>query len=219
MASIVDREKRVEQMLREAATSCEIMKQEAEKQQAVMLHEAEEQAEAIREEARKAGHEEGAAAGRQEGIEQLRQEQHQILVDANERAANLLETANAEKKTYLQQAEQDVVTIAMEVVSKVLPQHFIDVPQVILPLVQKALSKVRDQPELLVHVGSESYDMVLMARAELQSLLEGNAALEIKPDDTLGPGDCVVETPNGNVDARLATQLEQIKKAIQDVMA
>ena len=48
-------------------------------------------------------------------------------------------------------------------------------------------------------------------------MLEGNASLEVLSDESLQPGDCILETPNGNVDARFATQLELIKKAVQDV--
>ena len=106
----------------------------------------------------------------------------------------------------------------MEVADKILPQHFTDVPQVILPLVRQAVLKVRDQSQIVIHVCPESYDMVLMAKAEFQSLLEGNSVLTVKSDESLANGDCVIETPNGTVDARLATQLELIKKSVQDVM-
>ncbi|MBQ3863755.1 MAG: flagellar assembly protein FliH, partial [Schwartzia sp.] len=102
---------------------------------------------------------------------------------------------------------------------KILPQHFIDVPTVILPLVQKALLKVKDQPSVTVRVAPDSFDLVLMARSEMQNLLEGNAVLEVHSDENLGPGDVVLETPNGDVDARVSTQLESVRKAIQDVMS
>ena len=36
--------------------------------------------------------------------------------------------------------------------------------------------------------------------------------------DALKPGDCVIETPNGGVDARLSTQLGLLKKAVQSVL-
>ena len=58
-----------------------------------------------------------------------------------------------------------------------------------------------------------------MARSEMQNLLEGNAILEVHSDENLGPGDAVLETPNGDVDARLATQMDAIKRAVQDVMS
>ena len=121
------------------------------------------------------------------------------------------------RKIYLQMAEADITNIAMHVVEQILPQHFIDAPQIILPLVRKALMKVRDQAEVIVHVAPDAYDLVLMAQTEFQHMLEGQAVLLIKADGSLQAGDCVLETPNGNVDARLATQIALVKKAIQDV--
>ncbi len=49
-------------------------------------------------------------------------------------------------------------------------------------------------------------------------LTDGTAVLEVISDDTLKPGDCVIETPNGGVDARLLTQIELMKNAIESVL-
>ena len=91
-------------------------------------------------------------------------------------------------------------------------------PQIILPLVKEALLKVRDQSEIHIRVAPANYDLVLLARSEYQGLLEGQALLEVHSDENLSQGDVVIETPNGNVDARLSTQLGMIRKSIQDVM-
>ena len=49
-------------------------------------------------------------------------------------------------------------------------------------------------------------------------MTDGTAILEIVSDDALKPGDCVIETPNGGVDARLSTQMEVVKDAIKSMM-
>ena len=67
------------------------------------------------------------------------------------------------------------------------------------------------------HLG---YDLVLMARSELRGILVGaNAELFIEQDEGLSMGDCVIETPSGSVDARLATQIELVRQAVREVMA
>ncbi|MBO4780265.1 MAG: flagellar assembly protein FliH, partial [Selenomonadaceae bacterium] len=115
--------------------------------------------------------------------------------------------------------EDEIVKVLMMAIDKILPQHFLDVPQVILPVVREAIRHVRDQKEVKVHVEPDSYDLILMARSEFQSMLtDGTAILEIVSDDALKPGDCVIETPNGDVDARLSTQLNLMKSAIQSVL-
>ena len=218
MAAILEKEKRAEAMLQEAKVSCDVMRQQTKKQQEDLLEETQQQIEMLKENARKTGYDEGFSAGREEGIAQVREQQQQTLLEANTRAEHTLAVAQEEMQTYVQQAEQQIMDIALHVVDKVLPQHFLDVPQVILPLVQKALLKIKDQSEVKIHVAPEAYEMVLMAKSEFQSVFEDHVSLTVVSDESLKVGDCVVETPNGNVDARLTTQLELIKKAVQDVM-
>ena len=217
MAALMEKEKRAESLLQEANASAELIKLDAQKKQEELLEEARAQAEHIKEEARTAGHEEGFAAGREEGLAKAQEEAADSIRAANEKAQRTMETAREEMRIYLHQAEKDVTDIALHVVEKILPQHFIDVPQVILPLVRQALRKVQDQAQVIVHTAPDAYELVLMAQPEFQSMLEGNATLSVVSDDSLQMGDCILETPNGNVDARLATQLELIKQAVQDV--
>lgn len=213
------KKKEAESLLEEAHSKAAAIKAAAEKEKNAILEDAHQQAEVILEDARGTGREEGIKAGRDEGIAQIREEQKQILIDANSKAEKTLEDAKSESQVYVQQAENQIAQLALEVVEKILPQHFIDVPTVILPLVQKALLKVKDQPSVTVRVAPDSFDLVLMARSEMQNLLEGNAVLEVHSDENLGPGDVVLETPNGDVDARVSTQFESVRKAIQDVMS
>ena len=218
VAEIMAQKEQARQMLADAKAECEAMLREAQQQHDAVLEDAKQQAEVVREDASKAGHDEGFAAGHAEGIAQAKEEEKQAILDANAKAEKTLADAKDAEKIYVQQAEQEITDIALHVVDKVLPQHFIDVPQVIPPLVRKALLKIKDQNEVIVHVAPMHYDLVLMAQLEFQGLLEGEAKLSVKSDASLNPGDCVLESPNGNVDARLATQLELIKKAVQDVM-
>ena len=120
---------------------------------------------------------------------------------------------------YFIQAEDDIIKVVIMSIEKILPQHFLDAPQVILPVVREAIKHVRDQKEVIIHVEPYSYDLVLMARSELKSMLtDGTANVEVVSDDALKPGDCVIETPNGGVDARLSTQLGLLKKAVKSVL-
>ncbi len=223
MESIAQREQRADQLLKDARIQAEIMKTEAQSEKDRIIAEGQEAAAAAREDAIKEGHDEGYAQGMKEGQEageqKVRDEMAETIRQGNAKAEKTLSDAEAAKRDYVEQAEQDIVHICMAVIEKVLPQHFIDVPQVMLPVVREAILKVKDQQRIIVHVAPDYYDMILMARDELRGLLEGSTStLEVKSDDSLHPGDCVIETPNGSVDARLATQLELIKQAVEKVM-
>lgn len=218
LANIREKELRADQMIKDAQIASEIMKQDAQAQAGRILETAQEQAAQLQEEARQQGYEAGIQEGRQAGAEQIKQEQHQIIVDANAKAERTLAKADAAIQDYFVEAENEIAEMVLRIADKVLPQHFIDVPQLILPLVRAAIQKVKDQPHVKVRVCPDAYELVLMAQSEFQAELEGNAALEVCSDEALKIGDCIVESPNGTIDAKLSTQLELVKQAVRNVM-
>lgn len=220
LAEIAEKQQKAEQMLKDAEAAADAMKQDAQNEHDRLLEEAKKECEDLRAQARQEGHEEGLAEGRKDGEAAVREEMKQMLLEGNEKAMKTLQDAREAADDYMSRAEQDIAKIVMRVVEKILPQHFLDVPQVVIPVVQQAILKVRDQKEINVHVPPDSYDMILMARDELRTILtDGTAVLEITSDESLSPGDCVIETPNGGVDARLMTQVELLRQAVQGVLS
>ncbi len=219
LAEIADKEQRAIQLLKDAKVEAEIIKQEAQAERERLLAAAQEEIDQEKLKASQEGRNEGYQAGYQDGEGKVREEMAGVINDANAKAEKTLRDAKEATRDYIQQAEQDMVKIVMAVVEKILPQHFIDAPQVVLPLVQEAILKVKDQKELKIHVSPQDYDLVLLARNEFRGILTyGDATIEIDSDASMQPGDCLIETPNGTVDARLATQIELVKQAVKDVM-
>ena len=181
--------------------------------------EAEELLERVHKEGYDAGYEEGKQDGIKDGKEHIEEELADIVRQANDKAQKTIRDAKEQTAEYFIRAEDDIVAVVMMAVEKILPQHFLDVPQTVLPVVREAIRHVRDQKEIKVHVDPDSYDLVLMARSEFQSMLtDGTAIIEVVSDEALKPGDCVIETPNGGVDARLSTQLALLKSAVESVL-
>lgn len=212
----------------------EDIKQQSEKQAQDVLDKATAEAQQIvndtRQEAkellnrvRKEGYDDGYKEGKEQGIkdgkERIEEELKDIVRQANDKAQKTIRDAKEQTSEYFIRAEDDIVAVVVMAIEKILPQHFLDVPQVILPVVREAIRHVRDQKEVKVHVDPDSYDLVLMARSEFQSMLtDGTAIIEVISDEALKPGDCVIETPNGGVDARLSTQLGLMKRAVEGVL-
>lgn len=218
----------------EIKTQAEELKAQAEKQAQETLDAATAEAEKIVEDTKQeakdlldkvqkegydTGYKEGKEQGIKDGKEKIEDELAEIVKQTNEKAQKTLQDAKELTAEYFTEAEDDIVKIVIMAIEKILPQHFLDAPQVILPVVREAINHVRDQKEIIIHVEPYSYDLILMARPEFKSMLtDGTATIEIVSDDALQPGDCVIETPNGGVDARLSTQLELLKKAVQSVL-
>ena len=192
---------------------------EAEKIVADTKQEAKELLDKVQKEGYDAGYKDGKAEGIKDGKEKIEDELAEIVKQTNEKAQKTLRDAKELTAEYFIEAEDDIVKIVIMAIEKILPQHFLDAPQVILPVVREAINHVRDQKEIIIHVEPYSYDLILMARPEFKSMLtDGTATIEIVSDDALQPGDCVIETPNGGVDARLSTQLDLLKRAVRSVL-
>ena len=220
LAEIAAKEQRAIEKLKDADIQANILIQQGQADYDKCIADALDEVDAMKEEARKTGHDEGFEQGRAEGEKAIREELAEILRQANANAEKTLQDAKEATAEYFVRAEDDIVKVVMMAIEKILPQHFLDVPQTVLPVVREAIKYVRDQKEIKVHVEPESYDLVLMAKSEYQSMLtDGTAVLEIVSDESLSPGDCVIETPNGGVDARLLTQIELMKNSIQSVLS
>lgn len=212
-----------EQELKDAKTEAEKLVADAQAEAEKIIDETKHEAEELLKKTRKEGYDAGYADGKEDGIKDgkasIERELADIVRQANDKAQKTIRDAKEQTAEYFIRAEDDIVKVVMMAIDKILPQHFIDVPQVILPVVREAIRHVRDQKEIKVHVEPDSYDLVLMARSEFQSMLtDGTAIIEVISDEALKPGDCVIETPNGGVDARLSTQLDLMKSAVESVL-
>ena len=84
---------------------------------------------------------------------------------------------------------------------------------------------VRDEAFLVVRVAPDSVDAMKQAVAHHREAMAGEAhaaaaavraqAVRVVADTSLGSGDCIVETPAGSIDARLSTQIDAIRSAIE----
>ncbi len=190
--------------------------QESKEQAQSMINEAEQKAESIKEEAHRVAYE----TGYKEGMEKAQAEQKSILKEASVKASGLLTQANKEVKEDIFQHKTELVEVIMQIAEKVMRKRFEDMPPAILPLVQDALQKMRDETQVVVRVSPTDFSFVLPVRAELKKILSStNATLEIEVDDSLKAGDCWVETPNGSVDARLEQQIAVLKKALEGAVS
>ncbi len=168
------------------------------------------------------GQEEGREQGYQEGYNQGRQtalsDMQVAMQESLEKAQCLIKTAEQEVAQMFITAEQQIVEIALAVASKILVREIEDNPTTILPIVREALATVSDQNQILIRVNSEDYEMVLMAKRDLQLMVGRDNAINVTADHTVSAGGCIIETALGTVDARLDTKLELVHKAIQEVL-
>lgn len=165
--------------------------------------------------ARQEGHEQGVEQGKEEGRRLVYEEYAQAL----EQAAAILEEAPSIKRRMIAEAEPFVLDLTIEIARKVIGEQLMLDKENVIALIRKALSRTQEYKSVTVAVSPDTYTYVQENRAKLLEVLDSQVEITIIPDDAVTDGGAVIRTTMGSVDARVDVQLEEIKKALQAVLA
>ncbi len=142
----------------------------------------------------------------------------QALAAERERAAAQLTTSleelRAERETFLRQAQPEILKLSLAVAEKVIGREVSESPDIVLDLIRKSMKRLKDKAQLHIRVNPEDLELVREARADLLASVDGVEKIEVSDDRRVGRGGCVIESPNGTLDARIATQLRELERSI-----
>lgn len=141
--------------------------------------------------------------------EQLKAEQSRLHATAERIAASLVRLDEATQQASATLAE-DAVAIGMLVAEQLVGHAVASDATTVRTLVQRALQEAPDEPGTRVRLSPDDVPRVEMALAGTK-----RAALEVVADPQLAPGDCLVESKQVVVDARLAARLAGIRGALE----
>ena len=183
-----------------------------EEAEVIKMH-AGEEAHAIRQTAHKEAYEEG-----------LRQAQKEIEGDrqaAIQQSQALLEEARQSKLKVFRSCEADMVRLVMAMVKKVIAGELKTNPDIIINILQEAIDFL-DRPEnITVYVNPQEVENILevMDKGYLTDIGSNNINMDIKADERISRGGCLLESDAGSVDAQLETRIAAVNNAIQEVAA
>ena len=152
-----------------------------------------------------------AKARAREAFEKAKEDGYQAGLEAGreEHALKIMDTAMASVE-YLERLEGDLARIVEEAVRKIIGA--IPDGQLIVSLVRKALSTMRDDRRVVVKVSPEDEPAV---REALLGAAQGSAFLDVRPDGRLQKGNCLLESELGVVEGSVEAQLKSLSAALQ----
>jgi len=206
-------EQMVMELLQKARDEARDIITNAREEAEVIKMQAGEEAVAIRETAHKESYEEG-----------LRQAQKEIEGDrqaAIQQSQALLEEARQSKLKVFRSYEADMVRLVMAMVKKVIAGELKTNPDIIINILQEAIDFL-DRPEnITVYVNPQEVENILevMDKGYLTDIGSNNINMDIKADERISRGGCLLESDAGSVDAQLETRIASVNNAIQEVVA
>jgi len=124
------------------------------------------------------------------------------------------ETIHNLRDKILRESEDELINLVMLVARKVILHEVTQDRTILAGVVQNAIATLSAREEIIVHINPDDYLLVTSGHDELLHKELLNERLSLKPDPSITPGFCLVETEMGTIDASLEGQLEQIYRSL-----
>ncbi|MGZ9584639.1 FliH/SctL family protein [Paenibacillus marinisediminis] len=210
---LLDAQSFAEDQVRASSDEAERMLEEARQQIEAWWNERREEDEQLRENVQQEAYNQGY----HEGISQAEQEIQIAYEEKIGEGAAVLQQAYQAKEQIIQEAEPFVVAVSTAVAEKIIDRQLSLEPELIIELARKQLSRKRESGRITLCVSPEDFNFVHAAREELSIAIDSQAELLIIPDASVKDHGCVIRSSLGSIDARINTQLEELKKALQQI--
>lgn len=186
-----------------------------------IVSEACEEADRIRAEAYRTGHEsgreQGYAAGAAAARTDLDAQFERLRIEYRAEFAQLIARLAEETRDQWLNAEPHILALVMDIARKVVSDaHGIN-PILVVEVVKNALRRVVDGENVRVRVNAADLEALRAARADILTVIDTVRNVEIIEDRRISQGGCVVETSSGTIDAKLETQFRTIEESLYDV--
>ena len=154
-------------------------------------------------------------AGFEDGIRKAGEDATKELRACAERISAALKDLEGFKSQLGYAAEAEIVRLSLAVASRILRRELMADPDSIQGIVHAALQKLHLRDVLRIRANPALAQSV---RAALDRA-SADSKVEITPDPALRLGDLLFETPRGELDASVETQLEEIQRGFADRLA
>ncbi len=188
-----------------------------------IINSAQEEADYIRNqvlEESKSLRENASSQGYAEGLKKA-----QIDIEADRQMAmdqskQILEDARRTKIEILSSTEPDMVRLVLAIAKKVIVADLMIQPEAIVEIIRQAIANLDNPDNLRVYVNPADIALITDAIVwgGLTEIGSREIAVEVKGDLRISKGGSIIESADGNVDARLETRMETVEKAFLDVV-
>ncbi|WP_246066873.1 FliH/SctL family protein [Paenibacillus koleovorans] len=163
--------------------------------------------------AKEDGHQQGYKKGYAQAESEIKDKYNHLIDSAN----GIVQQAMAIKQEMILEAEPFLIELSTSIAEKIIGRQLQMEPDWVVESIRKTLQRKRELGVISLCVAPSQFSFVQDAREELLLSIDSQAELQILPDPNVHDYGCVVRSSLGSIDARIDTQLEEIKKALLHV--
>lgn len=161
-------------------------------------------------EAQQQGYMEGLARGKEEAETAVRKEYEGQLAQINQ----LLQQSYEEKEAIVSEAEPFLLELSTVIATQIIKQELESNPEKFVELIKQHILRFKEKEFITICVHPADFDFIQSQRAHLIAVVNGETEIRIIPDHSVTEKGCIIRTAYGSIDARIDTQIEEIKRVI-----
>ena len=189
------------------------IRRRAEEEAAEILANAVAEAERCRQHAYTEGFARGMAQAETQGQQLVRAK----LIELENRADEI----NTAQETFLNSAERELVRLVVSIAERILTRQLTLAPEMVIDMIRATLARIHEREKVTIHLHPD--DMALL-QDELPALstetltTADKRELFLLEDLSVGRGGAMLETPTASYDLRLPSQLDTVRKALEEAL-
>ena len=156
-------------------------------------------------------YEKGFAQGEKDGFEMGSKKSEKIV----DRIHAMLQDMLAYRQEFIKRYENEILHLICTIAGKVLREAIKVDNQVVREIILDAFKLAADRSEVTVKVNPEDVEYLKEIRPVFFDRIKELKSITIESDPSVSRGGCFMETAFGKVDARIETQLEKIRNAVE----
>jgi flagellar assembly protein FliH len=151
------------------------------------------------------GYAEGLASGIKEGEKEIR--------ERLERLESVIRELDGVKERKIEEVLPEIVDLSLDIARKIIHRKIEQDREIIVSVVREAIHRLGREEKMIIRVNPADYDTMI---SNIDLLREETRLRDVtvEPSASISPGGCTIETPSGEVDARIEEQIKEIRDAI-----
>ena len=110
----------------------------------------------------------------------------------------------------LRESEEDLLKLAVMIARKVIHQEIATDRMILAKIVAAAVNSASEREDIVIRLNPEDHRLVAAHKHLYLNGFNDDRLLDLKSDDSVTPGGCIVDTAMGEIDARTDAQLDEI---------
>lgn len=156
----------------------------------------------------------GFKDGQQDAISKLQYEYYEKLKAKYEQLDILLNQLYEQNKSLNENFNKIVLETSFAIAEKIIRRE-VEKDSSIKNLIEKCLKKVLTANEILIRLNPGDFEIVTNDLKEINKSIDVSK-IRFEKDEAIEKGGCLVETEIGNADARISSQMNELKRKMEE---